>query len=361
MLRRAPAEPPPPAHPPRTPAPDPSVGLGADVVALPGELALLLRVPLPLRSRRQREAAVGYAVEDLIAEPLEASHVALGPELAPGEFLAIVVRRRDLAEWSALVRDGQRLVPDVLALPVPAEGACSVLEADGRILVRRADGAGYVARAETFGAFWRADGAPQIVHYGGRLPVDLPVSASGLLLGAPASDLARIDVLRGASGRARADGARLAAGLCAIVALALAAHCAVFAAETAALRRIADSREAAVRAEIRQRLPDLPAATPIEIALPRALPQAVERGGFLPLMARASDALAPMADDIAVRRLSWGASDAGLALQIEAADLAALQRIEAALSDAGLVVTAGAATRLEGAAEAQYVVTGGGA
>ena len=51
------------------------LALGADALALPSELAHILRVPLPLAAHRQRQAAAGFAVEELIAEPLEASHV----------------------------------------------------------------------------------------------------------------------------------------------------------------------------------------------------------------------------------------------------------------------------------------------
>ena len=104
------------------------VGLGADAVALPSELAHILRVPLPLAAHRQRQAAAGFAVEELIAEPLEASHVVLGPELGRGEYLVVVVAHREMAVWAARAAPGQRLVPDVLALPVPAAGCCSVRE-----------------------------------------------------------------------------------------------------------------------------------------------------------------------------------------------------------------------------------------
>lgn len=360
--RTNPAEHPAPAAPgPCEPVGGGETGLGADVVTLPGELALLLRVALPLASARQRRAAVGYAVEDLIAEPLEASHVVLGPELAPGEFLAVVVRHRDMAEWAARTGDGRRLVPDMLALPVPAEGACSVREADGRLLVRRTDGTGYVAHAESFGRFWHADGAPQIVLYGGRLPEGLTASASGLMPAAPASALARFDLRQGAYARSRAGSRRLIARLGAVAALAMAAHGAIFAVETAALERIARDREATLRAALAERLPEMPVSLPLDVALARALPLATATGGgFLPLLAQVSDTLAPMADEISIRSLAYDTTGGGLSLRIEAADLATLQRVEADLGAAGLSVAVGAATTGDGAAEAQYVITGAG-
>ena len=166
-------------------------------------------MPLPLASHRQRQAAAGFAVEELIAEPLEASHVVLGPELGRGEYLVVVVAHREMAVWAGRAAPGQRLVPDVLALPVPAAGCCSVREAGGRVLVRRADGTGYATRAEHLEAFWRADGAPQVVLYGGRLPEQVPVSAPGLM---PAGADAGGGALRPAAGRACPRRPRPAAG-----------------------------------------------------------------------------------------------------------------------------------------------------
>ena len=97
-----------------------------------------------------------FAVEELIAEPLEASHVGWGGGLGRGEYLVVVVAHREMAVWAGRAAPGQRLVPDVLALPVPADGCCSVREAGGRVLVRRADGTGYATRAEYLEGFWRA-------------------------------------------------------------------------------------------------------------------------------------------------------------------------------------------------------------
>ena len=121
-------------------------GLGADAVALPAEECLIVRIALPLASHRQRQAAAGFAVEDLIAEPIEASHVVLGPEVGPREYLAFVVSHAAMAPRAARANKLRgRLVPDVLALPVPSPGSCSVREAFGRVMVRRPDGTGFAA------------------------------------------------------------------------------------------------------------------------------------------------------------------------------------------------------------------------
>jgi general secretion pathway protein L len=335
------------------------LGLGADVVPLPSELVHILRVPLPLASHRQRQAAVGFAVEELIAEPLEASHVVLGPEVGRGEYLVVVVAHREMAAWAGRAAPGQRLVPDVLALPVPGEGCCSVREAGGRVLVRRADGTGYATRAEHLEAFWRADGAPQVVLYGGRLPEPVPVGAPGLMPAAPTLEAARLDLLEGAHARAGRGGRRLLTRLLAVLALALVAHGAVLAADVFALRRIAEAREAALRSALSERLPDLPASLPLHEALARAMPAPAARGGFLPLLARVAEVLGTEAE-VTVRDLGYSAEDGGLSLSVAAPDLGALQRAEDGLRGAGLAVSAGVATTGDGSAEVQYRITGGG-
>ncbi len=337
-------------------------GLGADALALPSELALLLRVALPLAAHRQRQAAVGFAVEDLVAKPLEACHVVLGPELGPGEYLAVVVDDRDMAQWAPrALAAKRRLVPDVLGLPIPPTGQVAVRELAGRVLVRRPDGTGYATAVENIDVFWRVENSPQIVLYGGRLPEGLPVSATGLMPPVPTAAGARVDLLQGRYAHSVAGRRRLVGRLATVAALALVAHGAILGAETLALRRIAQDRTALLRSELAARLPDLPASAQLDVALRRALPEpARPQGGFLPLMAHVSEALAPLRDAIALRNLSYDAAAGSLAVTMEASDLATLQRVEAALGASGLAVASGVATTGDGAAEVRYVITGGG-
>ena len=334
------------------------LGLGGKAVPLPGEHALLLRVPLPLATHRQRQAAIGFAVEDLIAEPLDAVHVAIGPPLGPGDYLAVIVRHSVMAEWAMRAKAaGASLVPDMLGLPVPQEGHVSVREIAGRVLVRRADGTGYAAPLATFEVVWGIDGSPRIVLFGGRLPDHLPVSAVGLMPAEP-PEAASMDLLQGAYAPAAGSRARLASRLGLVAALALLAHGAILGAETFALNRIADDRERTLRTALAARLPDLPADAPLELALRRALPASPDRADtrFLPLFAQVAGVLAPLSGEVALRNLSYGATEARLAILVEAAALAPLQEIETALGAAGLIVAAGVATTGDGAAEVRFVI-----
>lgn len=338
---------------------DVASGLGASATAFPGEAALLLRVALPLASHRQRQAAVAFAVEDLIAEPLEAVHVALGPALGPGEYLVAVVGRSVMTEWAAPARAaGRRLVPDVLALPLPPEGSWSVCEIAGRVLVRRDDGTGFVTRAESFEPLWRAGAAPQIVLFGGRLPEAVPAGATGLLPTGATDAAAGFTLLQGPFARSDAGWRHGARRLALVLALALVAHGAILGAKIHALHGIATTREGALRAELSLRLGELPPAVPLDAALLRALPEtAAPGGGFLPLFAAVAAALAPFAGGVAVANLAFGAADGQLAITVEAADLATLQQIESGLAAAGLGVQAGVATTGDGAAEVRFVIT----
>ena len=336
-----------------------AANLGADAIAWPTEDALLVRIALPLASHRQRKAAVGFAVEDLIAEPLESTHVVLGPELAPGEFLAIATSHRAMAAPAARAnRLRARLVPDVLALPVPAQGSVAVREALGRVLVRRPDGTGYATPADSFAALWRADGAPQVVLYGGRLPDGIPVGATGLMPATPTPEALGVDLLEGPYARDNRARRRLVTRLAAILALALAAHAATYAADTVALRRIAADREATLRAELATRVPGLAPDTPLDLALRRAMPVADQPGAFLPLLARVSAALQPVGDAITFRNLGFDAADGSFALTIDAPDLATLQAVQTNLTAAGLAAASGVATTSDTGAEVRTVIGG---
>lgn len=335
-------------------------GLGPDAKGVPTEQTLLLRVALPLPSHRQRQAAVAFAVEDMIGEPLDVCHVALGPEITAGEYLVMVVKRSAMVEWTASLRGTrQRLVPDVLGLPVPVEGGLSVLEMNGRVLVRRADGTGYATGNCAFEAFWRAEGAPRIALYGGQLSGSIDADASGIMTAVPTPEAVQVDLLQGvfAQPDSAMRGLVWRLGLVALVALVL--HGCLWSAKIMALRDIAQAREVSLRAELAARVQGLPTDAPLELAMRRAMPSdEAGGGGFLKLFARVSDTLEPFKGEIAVRNLVFDGSASSLALLLEAPDLATLQAIEADLAATGLVVSAGVATTGNGAAEVRYVIEG---
>jgi len=330
--------------------------VGPATVLVPTEAVLLLAVELPLARAAQRLAALPFAVEDRIADPLDLVHVALGVEVAPGSYLAGVVRQSVMADWVAITAaaglEHAAIVPDALLLPVPVPGSWSVEAALGRIVVR-SDTAGFAVAVDRFPAIWAAGGSLPCVVYGAPLPFDLPMSSAGApdavsrRLLAPSLDLRQgryAAVARPVPAALRRLGIVLAAGLL--------AHTAIAAADTLKLRGIAATKRTTAEALVRQMLP----GTPLTADLDRMLPSgAAGRGRFLPLLTRASAALAPVGG-LTLAKLSYADTDGALTLGVEAADIGGLQRAQAALVAAGLSPVSGAATATAGRADGDIVV-----
>lgn len=340
----------------------------------PGEQVLLLAVGMPALRPAQQRSAVGFAVEDRIGVPLEAVHVVLGPRLAAraGEavgqqaaHLVAVIGRGELA--AGMARAGAqkgaqtvRLVPDVLALPRPAEG-WAVLELGGRVLVRLADGSGFAAGVDQVALFWRLAGGPSVTLYGGALPDAVPVAARAVLP-PPDPAMLRFDL---AAGGQTGRGLRVPRGVWAVAAVLLVAaglHLGLLAADVLALGRQAAAGGARLEAALLAA--GQPAGLAVETALARALAAAepASEASFLRLLGQMSQALAGL--DVRLQSLTWGQAGEGaatLSVTMEAADLGSLQSAETALTRAGLGVKAGAATSGEGAAEVQMTLSEGGA
>lgn len=328
--------------------------VGPAVLAVPTEAVLLLGVDLPLAARRQRLAALPFAVEDRIADPLAAVHVALGAEIAPQVHLAAVVDRGVMAAWvAAFAAAGlghAAIVPDALLLPPPSAGSWSLAAAGTRVVVRTDTGTGFAVAADRFVALWRAGGQLPCTVYGAPPPFDLAMSATASV--APGTPpLPPIDLRQGdyAAPARPLPAAMRRLGL--IVAAGLLAHTAVAAADTLRLRGVADAHRATTAALVEQVLPGTPPTADLDRLLPSG---GVVPGRFLPLLVRAANALAPVGG-LAFDRLGYG-DDGALTLGIEASDIGGLQRAQAALAAAGLSPVSGTATAGTGRADGEIVV-----
>ena len=329
----------------------------AGVVTLLTEQVLLLAVALPVMAAAQRRAAVGFAVEDRIAQPLDEVQVVLGPQVSSGVWLVAVTELAVLGRVPAAAADAL-LWPDVLLIPSPRNG-WAVWAGTGRVLVRLPDGTGFGTSPETVPAFWAAAGSPEVTLYGGALPASIPVTARAELPGTPDLALAGFDLR---AGRNRAGG-RLALpkGVRPLLLVALVAglaHVAVLALDVVALDRLVGQTEAELRGML-----DAAAGTDLDTALAQALAarQPTGTGGVLASLTRVFAALKAQTGRVSVQDLRYAAADDAAILTLEAPDLATLQAVETALTGAGLTVTAGAATSSDGAAEVQMTIRGGGA
>lgn len=326
------------------------------VRTVPTEQVLLLSVVLPAMAAAQRRMAVGFAVEDHIAQTLDEVHVVPGPQMAPGVWLVAVTDMAVLADLRATATD-LKVWPDVFLVPVPRAG-WSVWEGSGRVLVRLPEGTGFATSPEALPLFWSAAGAPEVTLYGGTLPSRVQVSSQAALPVGVEPALNAFDLRAGGNrtGIRRALPKGLGPFLLVVVAAVL-VHLALLGLDVIALNRLASDRATDLR-----ELLNVPDETDLDVALTQALAarQPADQGGMLTLLTRAFSAMDAQAGRVSVQNLKYSAENDAAVLTLEAPDLATLQAIETALSEAGLTVTAGAATTSDGSAEVQMTIRGGG-
>jgi general secretion pathway protein L len=335
---------------------------GPATVLVPAEQLRLLAVDLPLASRAKRIAALPFAIEDQIAEPLDSVHLALGAEIAPKRYLVAVVAHEVMVQWAALADEAglghAAMVPDPLALPQPAQGGWAVDLASDRAVVRTAEGTGFAVPASLLLPAWEAAGRPRVTGYGADLPAEMAATREGgVTQGLAARLLApALDLRQGPYARRRAAVPDFWRRLGWIVAIGALAHTAIAAADTVMLRTIADRREADTRALAAMAAPGANLSGDLASSVTDLLP----RGGgappdrFVPLVTRVSAALAPLSGSIAVRALNFqantltidldGGTDPGLVGRIDAALRAA--RVGGTVTrspDGSIRITAGVA------------------
>jgi general secretion pathway protein L len=273
---------------------------GPATILVPAEQVLLLAVDLPLASRAKRLEALPFAIEDRIADPIEAVHLAIGAEIAPKRYLVAVVRHDVMAAWieraEAAGLGHAAMVPDALALPVPAEGGWSVDLDGNRAVVRAGDGTGFACAASMLRPVWEAAGRPPATAYGVPLPAEMMLGEAALepeplarrLLSPP------LDLRQGAYARRR-RASNVWRRLAWIVAIGAVAHTGIALADTVMLTVIANRRAAETRYLLAANAPGTPLAGDLVATAANALPKGSGvPQTFMPLLSRLSAALAPL-------------------------------------------------------------------
>jgi len=325
---------------------------GPATILVPTESVLLLGVDLPFASRAKRLEALPFAIEDRIAEPLDAVHLALGAEIAPRRYLVGVVRHDCMAAWvdraEAAGLGQAALVPDALALPVPPEGEWAVDLLGSRAIVRAGDGIGFSVSAALLHQAWEAAGRPPALAYGEPLPAEMQLERR---LPTP-EPLARrlaapvLDLRQGRYARRSAAVSSNLRRLAWIVGIGAVAHAGIAAADTLMLRHIADKREAETRALVAQVAPGVAVGDDVALSVADLLPTtaAHRQSAFLPLVTRVSTALAPLSSAITVHAM--GFEGARLTMDIDNSEAGLQARVADALRGAGVnaQVTGGAGT-----------------
>ena len=364
---------------------------------VPAEAVSLMVVDLPVRSDRQRLAALPFAIEDRIATPIEGTHMALGPApdpARPARRLAAVLSRDAMRAALAAAPPGAMIVPETLSIPRPLPGgggdgagapddAAAPLSAPGvdaaraapaarawavwvegdRAVVRADDGTGFAARVDMLPALWDRAGRPALTRLAGALPAGLP--ARDMSAAPPPPDPADLsfDLRQGAFAPRGGGWAGSLQRIAALLLLGAAGHLGLAAADLAALSGIADDERARARAAAGAVLPGLPAGAdpaPILARLAPAAPAQPSGGDLLPMLSTAAAALGGQGVAATFRRLSFAQATGVLTLQVQAPGLDGLQAAERALASGGFDVSSGTATAGEGTAEAEMRLTRAG-
>lgn len=338
---------------------------GPAVILIRSEHVLMLAVDLPpIGSTARRLAALPFAVEDRIADPLDEVHVALGDELAPNRWLAGVVRHDLMRQWLLRLAEAglehASLVPDALALPVPGAGSWSVDLAGERAMVRAPDGTGFAMPLALLVPAWQAAGSPETIAYGDPLPPQMQGPQAGLEIQPLASRLLApaLDLRQGRYAAPRRKADPLWKRMALVAAIGALAHGAIAAADTLALTRIADQRDAEVRAYATTAQPYLVIGSDLGATLADMTPDAASGAPsqFLTLLTRTGAALASVQPAAGWRSVAYDRSAGALTIVVESGDIAGLQQVAQALAKAGLTVEPGAASTDQGRAVGSFAV-----
>lgn len=313
---------------------------GPATVLVPSEAVRLLAVDLPLPTAAKRIAALPFAVEDRVAEPLDQVHLALGAELAPRRYLVAVVAHATMAAWVEMADAASlghaALVPDALALPRSEEGWTAEL-AGGRALVRAADGTGFAAPAALLPAAWEAAGRPTVLADGDPLPAPIEATPSALSPVAERLLTPALDLRQGLYARRRRPLPRIARRVATVLGAAIAAHIVIAAADGLMLRAIAERRAEETRVLLAQKAPGVPFGEDLRTTVADLIPSpAGPPSAFGPGLARLGSALGPLGGAVAARSLLFENGRLVMELQPEPG-LAA--RVRAALASGGVAGT----------------------
>ncbi|GAB3685614.1 type II secretion system protein GspL [Salinisphaera aquimarina] len=156
-----------------------AAGERESVVLIPTEHVLLTRVHLPpIRQARRRLQAASFALEDQLAARVDTLHFALAarPETS-GDTAALVIDQTRMQDIIDLCRDARldvvQIVPDALALPMPATDEWQIAVIDDRVITRTGAHRGFAAERGLWPALADGDSAPaRIVAYGARAAND---------------------------------------------------------------------------------------------------------------------------------------------------------------------------------------------
>ncbi len=140
-------------------------------VFVPQTLLLTLVAQLPPRASRQQLQAIGYAIEDLLANDVEDNHYAIGTQQEDGRLPVIVIERAIMDRLLERLRSSRlrcdAIHPEMLLCPEPEEGSRAALcTAPGGWLLRLSANEALSMPQDLLrdGLDWLAAGAKESLH-----------------------------------------------------------------------------------------------------------------------------------------------------------------------------------------------------
>lgn len=108
------------------------------IVLVPAADVLLVQAAVPTGNRQRARKAIPFALEEQLAEDVDAQHFALGARAADGQWPVAVVARARMDQWLARLHGAgllpDRLIPELLLLPLTPGAGSLMLEHDGALL-----------------------------------------------------------------------------------------------------------------------------------------------------------------------------------------------------------------------------------
>ncbi|MEC9342005.1 MAG: type II secretion system protein GspL [Pseudomonadota bacterium] len=360
------------------------------ILLVPTRDVLLTVTDLRARRASDLHAALPYALEDRLAEPLEELHFVAAQRRDGSGLAAAVVRRERMEHWVAQARArGLHLraaLPDALALPWEPE-TWSVFADDNRVLVRTAEAIGFSVDAGHWelllvwrlrecsdaGAamprrlrFWRTAGAAVSADqlagaFDGELIEEPTVErVDSLWEAAPGVPIDLLgDAYREAAPQTRGMKRWLPALI--LFGLALVVHSALLLSRTGELEREAAEARARAVALFEQAFPEVTRIVDLRLQTEQVLgstPTRSDAAGadFAALLGAVGDAVA-IRDDVETTLVAY--RDGQLEMKLVAPSVVVLDAIRAELERQGVAAQIGSAESLgEGRVEGQVRLQG---
>lgn len=134
------------------------------VAIAPAEVCLLTSVNLPIKQQQKLLQAIPFALEDHLAEDVDALHFAVGSRLPSTDVPVVVVARKHMQFWiSQFANVGlepDRLYAETLCLPWTTRAGPptkSAIVEQERMVVRHAQNEGFVASVDEFSQLFDAE------------------------------------------------------------------------------------------------------------------------------------------------------------------------------------------------------------